>query len=70
MGRAFALLSQIASFSAPVGLMISSPLAEKTGVRAWFLISGAGILISLLLVQAFMHKKNRKITEKIRNRDL
>ena len=45
MGRAFSVLTLISSVTMPVGLLISSPVAQAVGVSAWFLISGAAILI-------------------------
>ncbi|HIU26157.1 MAG TPA: MFS transporter [Candidatus Copromorpha excrementigallinarum] len=43
MGRAFSLLTLISSAAMPAGLLLSSPLAELTGVRSWFLIAGLAI---------------------------
>lgn len=43
-GRAFSLLGSLMSLSMPVGLLISSPVAEFFGVNIWFLVSGFGIL--------------------------
>ena len=40
MGRAFSVLPLISSVTMPVGLLFSSPIAEKVGVNIWFLISG------------------------------
>ena len=40
MGRAFSVLTLISSVTMPVGLLFSSPIAEKVGVNIWFLISG------------------------------
>lgn len=45
MGRAFSVLTLISSVTMPIGLVISSPLAEKAGVSAWFLISGVFIVV-------------------------
>ncbi len=43
-GRAFSLLGSIMSLAMPVGLLISSPVAQIFGVNMWFLVSGIGIL--------------------------
>ena len=45
MGRAFSVLTLISSVSMPVGLLFSSPIAEKVGVNAWFFISGLCMII-------------------------
>lgn len=44
MGRAFSVLTLISSVTMPVGLLFSSPIAEKVGVNAWFFISGLCML--------------------------
>ena len=40
MGRAFSVLTLISSVTMPIGLLFSSPIAEKVGVNVWFFISG------------------------------
>ncbi len=45
MGRAFSVLTLISSVTMPAGLLLSSPIAEKIGVAAWFLISGIAITV-------------------------
>ena len=45
MGRAFSVLTLVSSVSMPVGLLFSSPIAEKVGVNAWFFISGLCMII-------------------------
>ena len=44
MGRAFYVLTLISSVTMPVGLLISSPIAETAGVAVWFLLSGIAIM--------------------------
>ena len=44
MGRAFSVLTLISSVTMPVGLLFSSPIAEKVGVNVWFFISGLCML--------------------------
>lgn len=56
MGRAFALIALVASLSMPLGLLISSPIAEKVGVNIWFLISGTGTTI-ITLIGLWIHQK-------------
>ena len=41
-GRAFSLIGTLMSLAMPVGLLLSSPVAERFGVSMWFLISGIG----------------------------
>lgn len=45
MGRAFSVLTLISSATMPVGLLISSPIAEQVGVAPWFFISGIAIIV-------------------------
>ncbi|MDD2972933.1 MAG: MFS transporter [Lachnospiraceae bacterium] len=53
MGRAFSVLTLISSVTMPVGLLFSSPIAEKTGVNVWFFISGLCMiaLTTLILIR-------------------
>jgi MFS transporter, DHA3 family, macrolide efflux protein len=39
--RIFSLLSSIGGAMAPLGLMIAGPLADRSGIQAWFLLGGA-----------------------------
>lgn len=59
MGRAFSLIALAASLSMPLGLLISSPIAEKVGVYIWFLISGTGTTI-ITLIGLWLHQKKAK----------
>ena len=45
MGRAFSILTLISSVTMPVGLLFSSPIAEKAGVNVWFFISGLCMIL-------------------------
>ncbi|MGI6029507.1 MAG: MFS transporter [Candidatus Heteroscillospira sp.] len=45
MGRAFSLMTLTGSLAMPVGLALSAPVAERTGVHRWFVISGVGIAV-------------------------
>ena len=62
MGRAFALITLVASLSMPVGLLIGSPIAEKIGVNIWFLVSGIGTTI-ITLIGLWLHHKIAKPDE-------
>lgn len=44
MGRAFSVLTLISSITMPVGLLFSSPIAEKVGVNTWFFLSGIAMI--------------------------
>lgn len=59
MGRAFALITLVASLSMPLGLLIGSPIAEKVGVNIWFLVSGIGTTI-ITLIGLWLHHKIAK----------
>ncbi|MDE5671418.1 MAG: MFS transporter, partial [Eubacterium sp.] len=50
MGRAFSVLTLISSVTMPVGLLLSSPIAEKVGVNTWFFISGVSIVLITIIV--------------------
>lgn len=52
-GRAFSLLGSLMSLAMPVGLLISSPVAEAFGVNVWFLVSGIGVM-GVVAVCAFI----------------
>ena len=63
MGRAFSVLTLISSVSMPAGLLVSSPVAEKVGVDAWFFLSGIAMLAitaAVLLKSRAGRKKDRR----------
>ena len=60
MGRAFSVLTLISSVTMPVGLLFSSPIAEKAGVDRWFFISGAAIVIITAVILCRYRMKYRK----------
>lgn len=53
MGRAFSVLTLISSATMPVGLVFSSPLAEKLGVNIWFFISGISMIVLTVMAKHF-----------------
>lgn len=62
MGRAFSVLTLISSITMPVGLVISSPIAEKVGVNIWFFISGVSIvLITTIILFCYQMKYRRRV---------
>lgn len=60
MGRAFSVLTLITSVPMPVGLLFSSPIAEKVGVNVWFFISGLCMLTLTTLVLIRYAAKHRR----------
>lgn len=60
MGRAFSVLTLISSVPMPVGLLFSSPIAEKVGVNVWFFISGLCMLTLTTLVLIRYAAKHRR----------
>lgn len=63
MGRAFSVLTLISSVPMPVGLLFSSPIAEKVGVNVWFFISGLCMLTLTTLVLIRYAAKHRRQTD-------
>lgn len=45
-GRVFTLLASFTSGMAPIGLIFAGPVAEAFGVRSWFVLSGAVMLLA------------------------
>lgn len=60
MGRAFSVLTLISSVTMPVGLLFSSPIAEKVGVNTWFFISGVSMTVITALVAVRHTAKQRR----------
>lgn len=60
MGRAFSVLTLISSVTMPVGLVFSSPIAEKVGVNVWFFISGLCMIALTTLVLIRYAEKQRR----------
>lgn len=60
MGRALSVLTLISSVPMPVGLLFSSPIAEKVGVNVWFFISGLCMLTLTTLVLIRYAAKHRR----------
>ena len=67
MGRAFSVLTLISSVTMPVGLLFSSPIAEKVGVNVWFFISGL-CMILLTASVSFHYSVKRSILKRGVNR--
>ena len=59
LGRAFSLIGSLMSIAMPVGLILSSPVAEIWGVRLWFFISGIGVLAAAILCGAGRKPANK-----------
>lgn len=60
MGRAFSVLTLISSVTMPIGLLVSSPIAEKVGVNIWFFISGASIVLITTIILFYYQMKYRR----------
>ena len=60
MGRAFSVLTLISSVTMPVGLLLSSPIAEQVGVHTWFLLSGSAIVLMTGAVILWQRMRCRK----------
>jgi hypothetical protein len=39
-GRIFTVIGSLASAASPLGMLLAAPVAEKLGIRAWYLIAG------------------------------
>lgn len=50
MGRVFSAMTLVSSVTMPLGMLIGSPIAEKTGISVWFLISGICMLVLIGIV--------------------
>lgn len=62
MGRVFSVLTLISSVTMPVGLLFSSPIAEKVGVNVWFFISGISMVAltaAVIIRYATTQRRNR-----------
>lgn len=60
MGRAFSVLTLISSMTMPIGLLFSSPIAEKVGVVGWFFISGLSMIVLTAGVLILYSERCRK----------
>jgi DHA3 family macrolide efflux protein-like MFS transporter len=63
LGRVMALISSLMSLSAPVGLAVAGPIADKTGVAAWFVICGA--LLTVISIVALFLKNARSLDDPV-----
>lgn len=52
LGRVMSLYMTLSMLMAPVGLFFAGPLAERTGVAAWFAVSGALIVVCAFVALA------------------
>ena len=49
MGKVFSLLFSAMTLAMPVGLVVAGPVSELIGVDAWFLWSGAALIVNGVL---------------------
>ena len=59
MGRVFSAMTLVSSVTMPLGLLIGSPIAEKTGIAIWFLISGICMLVLIGIVLVLYTKSTK-----------
>lgn len=52
LGRVMSLYTTIAMLAAPIGLVAAGPIAERTGVAAWFAVTGVLIAVMGVVVWA------------------
>ncbi len=53
-GRIFTVIGSLASAASPLGMLLAAPVAEKLGIRAWYLI--AGIFCAAMGVYGFLKR--------------
>lgn len=58
-GRVFSTLSLLSSIAMPIGLLLTSPIAQKYGVTTLFFLCGIGIIIVVFLMY-LKFRKNKK----------
>lgn len=61
MGRVFSAMTLVSSLTMPLGMLIGSPIAEKTGIAIWFLISGICILVLVGVILIFYRQALEKL---------
>jgi DHA3 family macrolide efflux protein-like MFS transporter len=44
-GRVMSLIGSLATAMTPLGLMLAGPLADRFGVRPWFIVAGAATIV-------------------------
>lgn len=54
------IVAYISSVTMPIGLLFSSPIAEKVGVNVWFFISGLCMIALTTLVMIRFAAKHRR----------
>lgn len=62
LGRVFSIIMGISVLAAPLGMLISGPVAEKFGITSWFII--AGIIIMVIGIACIAIKSVRTLEEK------
>jgi DHA3 family macrolide efflux protein-like MFS transporter len=53
-GRIFTVIGSLSSAASPLGMLLAAPVAEKLGIRAWYLI--AGIFCAAMGVYGFLKR--------------
>jgi DHA3 family macrolide efflux protein-like MFS transporter len=65
-GRVFSLIMSVGGGMAPLGLLISAPVVEFTGVQTWFIFAGAasvGLAMIALFIPDVMHIEETSRTD-------
>jgi DHA3 family macrolide efflux protein-like MFS transporter len=60
LGKVMSLMTSVLSFTAPVGMLISGPIAEFIGVSNWMIISGVLVIITGILAYLLTRKIDKK----------
>jgi len=53
-GRIFTVIGSLSSAASPLGMLLAAPVAEKLGIRAWYLI--AGVFCAAMGVYGFLKR--------------
>ncbi len=67
-GRVFTLINSLASAMSPLGMLAAAPVAERFGIRAWFLLGGIScILLAItgLFIPAVVHIEDNHKSQKL-----
>jgi DHA3 family macrolide efflux protein-like MFS transporter len=62
-GRVFTLMNSLTSAMSPLGMLVAAPIAEKFGIRAWFLLGGISCLLLAVvgvLIPAVVHIEDNR----------
>ncbi len=69
LGRVYGIYGSITGFAMPVGLMISGLFADKTGVMAWFVITGIAVLVLSVITWSLSSVRNIELEHNSKEKD-